>query len=63
MKGERGGGRGDEGWGWEGRFQSYKVHQCHPVERFFSEPRIFVVDDDTDSLLFGQATSRLNFYF
>jgi hypothetical protein len=46
-KGERGGG-GDEGWGW-GEVSKYKnttVSSSAAVERFFSEPRIFVIDDD-----------------
>jgi hypothetical protein len=59
-KGEWGG--GDEGWGWEGRCHSTKIHQCHPVERFFSEPRIFFVDDDRGLSAIGQSDSELNFY-
>ncbi len=32
------------------------------VERFFSEPRIFVLMTIADSPLLGQSASRLNYY-
>ncbi len=49
-EGECWGGGGDEGWGWGGgvKVQKYSsVIQHAAAERFFSEPRIFFVDDDS----------------
>jgi hypothetical protein len=46
---ERGGGGGDEGWGWGGgvKYKNTLVSSSAAVERFFSEPRIFFVGDDS----------------
>ncbi len=58
-KGWRGGGEMRAGVG-EGRFQCTKIHQCHSVPQwrdFFSEQRIFFVDEES-----GLSSSGLNFY-
>ncbi len=57
-------GGGDEGWGW-GEVSKYKnmpLSSSSAVERFFSEPRIFLLMRIADSTLLGQSASGLNFY-
>ncbi len=63
MKGERGGGGGEMRAGvGRGGFKVTKYTSAIQWRDFFQSQEFFV-DDDTDSLLLGQATSRLNFYF
>jgi hypothetical protein len=44
------------------KYKNTPVPSSAAVERFISEPRIFFVDDHSDSPLLGQSASLLNFY-
>jgi hypothetical protein len=48
-------------WGGGGKVKNTPVSSNAAVEIFFSEPRMFFVDDDSDSPLLGQSAANLIF--
>jgi hypothetical protein len=44
------------------KYKNTPIPSSAAVERFFSEPRIFLLMTIADSLLLGKSDSRLNFY-